>query len=72
MKNNDFYYIIFKIRFFFQDIFEEIRMYRELRKITPKDCKQQLLEELIFSPRDIRDRYEREINFKNDLEDHWS
>lgn len=54
-----------------KELIEEVMMYRKLRKITPKDCRGELLQELFFSPRDLRERYEEEMKFKDDMNSRW-
>jgi hypothetical protein len=54
-----------------KEIIEEVKMYLELRKITPRDCRKELLKELISSPQDLRDRYRREMKFRDDMGSRW-
>ena len=60
-----------KIKFSLGKNLEELKMFLELRKITSVDCRGKLLEELIFSPQELRMRYFRESQFKKELDSHW-
>jgi len=54
-----------------RETIEELKMYLKLREITPKDCRGELLQEFFFSPKDLRERYEREMKFKDDMDSRW-
>ena len=54
-----------------KEVIEEIKMYLKLRKVISKDCRGELFQELIFSPKDLRERYKKEMEFKNDMNSRW-
>ena len=52
-------------------LIQEWKMFLSLWKVTPSDCRFELVIELIFEPVKIRERFEEENKFQNKLQDHW-
>ena len=46
-------------------------MFLKLWKVTPSDCKINLVREFVFSPDLLRRRFQNEINFQERLKSHW-
>jgi len=55
----------------FEDFTEECRMYRVLRAAVDKDCRGQLLYELLLEPSNLRARYEEEMKFRDAMGSRW-
>ncbi|OGF22037.1 hypothetical protein A2Y83_03405 [Candidatus Falkowbacteria bacterium RBG_13_39_14] len=54
-----------------RQIAEDIKKFRSLWQIVSWDCKIPLAVELIFNPLSLRERYEEEIKFHNNLKKGW-
>ena len=54
-----------------QEFKEECKIYLELLQTTPKDCRWQLLNELLMNPVALRERYEQEKTFQRNMMGCW-
>jgi len=39
--------------------------------VVPKDCREALIWEFIFSPAALRQRWQEEVNFRRIFDSHW-
>jgi len=50
---------------------EELGMFITLWKLVPKTERKDLLNELLFEPQDLRERFEEETRFQRNLKSGW-
>ncbi len=50
---------------------EQWRMFRELWKTVPADCRGSLVGELVLNPKALQRRYDEEMSFKQRLDGRW-
>lgn len=50
---------------------EQWKMFRELWKSVPADCRGALVGELIFNPNALQQRYDEELSFRERMSGRW-
>ncbi|MCX6740631.1 MAG: hypothetical protein NTZ49_05395, partial [Candidatus Parcubacteria bacterium] len=51
---------------------ETWKMFKKLWSVVPRDCRFALIEEFIFNPNALRQRFENEVEFQEALASRWT
>ncbi|MBI5306059.1 hypothetical protein HZB04_00480 [Candidatus Wolfebacteria bacterium] len=66
-RKNSFILCFYRIELWIKDICYDIKMFYALWRVIPIDCRVELIKELIFIPKRLRERYLEEVKFQDIL-----